>query len=157
MLKFNELKVNYFLTQGPLFRRINTIEKPFCVECLLSPSQTQINLILIKQIMCKEINIYNVEEYRYFHPTKKGYMKITNTSSYPIESNEIILQIQLKPSENKELIELKKINETLELKLKEYEKIKTKINEFYKQEKIDFIFYMLFQWKKKKDLIKIQL
>ena len=144
MFKFNELKVNYFLTQGPLFRKINTIEELFCVKYPLSPSQTQINLILIKQIMCKEINIYNVEEYRYFHPSKKGYMKITNTSSYPIESNEIILQIQLKPAENKELIELKKINETLELKLKEYEKIKTIINECYKQEKIDFYFLYAF-------------
>jgi hypothetical protein len=100
--------------------------------------------------MCQEINIYNVDEYRYFHPTKKGFVKITKNSTFPIESNEIILQIQLKPAENKELFQLKKINEILESKLKEYEKIKTKIKELYKQEKIDFYFLYAFPMEEKK-------
>ena len=126
MSKKNDLKIFYYLTKGPKFTRLYKNQPPFFFKYKLEPNQTSITLILIKQIIKKEINLYDISEIRYYNPSKKGFIRITNKTSFPIEFEQITLQIQLKEQEPKELIELNKINYNLELKLKEYENIKNR-------------------------------
>ena len=140
----NVLKVFYHLTEGPKYERIYKREEPFCIKYPLEPNQTYINLILINRILSREINICDIAEIRYFNKTKKGLVKITNKTSFPIDSGEIQLQIQLKDLEPKELLVLKRISNKLESKIELYEKIKTKIKSIFNKERIDLYFLYAF-------------
>ena len=151
MSKINELKVKYYLTKGPRYESMYKNPEPFFIKYPLEPNQTNINLILIKKIIGLELNTYNIVEFRYYNPIKKGYIKITNRTSFPIQSNEIELQIQLKEPEPKELTELIKMSKILELKLKEYEEIKNKMEELVKKVKIDLFFLYAFPLEESQD------
>ena len=154
MSKINELKIFYHLTKGPKFERIYKNQEPFFIKYHLEPNQTNINLMLIKKIMSTEINNFNVAEFRYFNPTKMGFVKITNSTSFPIKSKEIKLQIQLKDSEPKELTELINIYKNLKVKLEEYEEIKNKLKEACDKERIDFYFLYAFPLEESQDTDK---
>ena len=144
MSKKNELKVFYYITKGPKCERLYKNQPPFFFKYTLEPNQTSMNLLLIKQIIKQEINLYDIEEIRYYNPSKKGFVRIINKTSFPIEFKEITLQIQLKEQEPKELIELIKTSENLKSKLEEYENIKIRIKNALDKEKIDLYFLYAF-------------
>ena len=115
MSEYRELKVFYYIIKNPKLQPTYKMNEPFFTKYNLDKDQTHINLNLIKIIMSQEgINIYHIIDYRYFHPSKEGYVKITQNSSYPITSNEIYLQIRIKEPEPTELRYFKKATENLE-------------------------------------------
>ena len=144
MFKKNELKVKYHLTKGPKFERIYKDQPPFFIKYTLEPNQTNINLILIRKIISTEINLYNIAEIRFKNQAKKGFVKITNKTSFPINFKEIELQIQLKEQEPQEIKELETISKNLEAKIKEFDEIKIKIKNAFDKEKIDLYFLYSF-------------
>ena len=144
MFKKNELKVKYHLTKGPKFERIYKDQPPFFIRYALEPNQTNINLILIRKIISTEINLYNIAEIRFKNQAKKGFVKITNKTSFPINFKEIELQIQLKEQEPQEIKELETISKNLEAKIKEFDEIKIKIKNAFDKEKIDLYFLYSF-------------
>ena len=144
MNRINELKVFYDLTKGPKRQKIYKDSAPFFIRYYLEPNQTNINLNLLKRIISTEINPYTIEEFRYYHPIKKGYMRITNNTFLPIKFKSIFLQIQLKEPEPEELIQLEKIKKDLESKIKEYEDLKNRFKEVVDDKKIDLFFLYAF-------------
>ncbi len=78
MSKKNELKVFYYITKGPKCERLYKNQPPFFFKYTLEPNQTSMNLLLIKQIIKQEINLYDIEEIRYYNPSKKGFVRIIN-------------------------------------------------------------------------------
>ena len=141
MSEYRELKVFYYIIKNPKLQPKYKMNEPFFTKYNLDKDQTHINLNLIKIIMSQEgINIYHIIDYRYFHPSKEGYVKITQNSSYPITSNEIYLQIRIKEPEPTELRYFKKATENLELEIKKLEKIKINIDKAVNHKKIDFYF-----------------
>ena len=136
--QIKELKVFYYLTKGVKHKKIYG-ERPFFILHNLEPNQTHINLSLIKYIISSERNIHKIEEYRYLNEIKKGFIKITESTSFPIINDHIILQIQLKEEEPKELKELKKAYEYLELKMNEFKNVNDKMNKAIKTERPDLI------------------
>ena len=154
MYKINELKVKYYITTGPKFERKYKDEEPFFTRYPLQQNQSHICLDLIKLIMCREINIYSVEEYRYLHPKKQGYLKITKKTFLPIVSDSITLQIQLKEPEPQEYTELVKVSHDLELKINEFREIKAKIKEVVDEKRIDLYFLYAFAMEENKKVDK---
>ena len=151
MSKKNELKVKYYLTKGQKFERIYKDQPPFIIKYNLEPNQTNINLILLKRILSQEINIYNISEIRYKNKAKKGFVKITNRTSFPIDFKEILLKIQLKDSEPKILSQLESISKNLEIKLKQFEKFNSKIKDFLDKQKLDLYFLYAFSLEESQD------
>ena len=154
MYKINELKVKYYITTGPKFERKYKDEEPFFTRYPLQQNQSHICLDLIKLIMCREINIYSVEEYRYLHPEKQGFLKITKKTFLPIVSDNITLQIQLKEPEPQEYTELVKVSNDLELKINQFKEIKKKIKEVVDEKRIDLYFLYAFAMEEKDKLDK---
>ena len=144
MNRINELKVFYDLTKGPKRHKIYKDSAPFFIRYYLEPNQTNINLNLLKRIISTEINPYTIEEFRYYHPIKKGYLRITNNTFLPIKFKSIFLQIQLKEPEPEELIQLEKIKKDLESNIKEYEDLKNRFKEVVDDKKIDLFFLYAF-------------
>ena len=144
MSKINELKVFYYLTEGPRRQKIYKDSEYFFIRYHLEPNQTRINLNLLKRIISTEINPYLIKEFRILHPTKHGYLRITDNTFFPISKEKIYLQIQLKEPEPEELIQLEKIKKDLESKIKYYEEIKNKIKEVVDDKKIDLFFLYAF-------------
>ena len=144
MSRINELKVFYYLTEGPRRQKIYKDSEYFFIRYHLEPNQTRINLNLLKRIISTEINPYLIKEFRILHPTKHGYLKITDNTFFPISKEKIYLQIQLKEPEPEELIQLEKIKKDLEAKIKYYEEIKNKIKEVVDDKKIDLFFLYAF-------------
>ena len=84
MSKINELKVFYYLTEGPKRQKIYKDSEYFFIRYHLEPNQTRINLNLLKRIISTEINPYLIKEFRILHPTKHGYLRITDNTFFPI-------------------------------------------------------------------------
>ena len=141
MSKITKLNVFYYLTKGPRYERIYESNEPFFAKYTLEPDETNINLNLIKRIMDQEeINIYDIIDYRYLNKKKNGFVKITRRTSYPITSNEITLQIQLKEPKPQEIRDLINITENLKNKIEELEDIKKIVKKIISKKKIDLYY-----------------
>ena len=141
MSKITKLNVFYYLTKGPRYERIYESNEPFFAKYTLEPDETNINLNLIKRIMDQEeINIYDIIDYRYLNKKKNGFVKITRRTSYPITSNEITLQIQLKEPKPQEIRDLINITENLKNKIEELEDIKKNVKKIISKKKIDLYY-----------------
>ena len=134
------LIVLYYLTSGPRHQRLYD-GKPFCTLYPLKMKENNINLTLIKSILEQDkVDISMIDDYRYFNKKKKGFIRMNKSSSFPIESNEIILQIHYGKEKNPDLIEIQDYYYNMKNNLRELDDIKN-INKLYKNENID-LFYL---------------
>ena len=114
--------------------------KPFYINYPLNSKENNFNLKLIKSILEKDkINISNIDEYRYLNKNKKGFIKIKESLSYPLESNELFLQIHFKEQKNKDILEIESSFNNMTVKVKELED-KKNIKKTYKNDNIDLYF-----------------
>ena len=86
---FELLNIEYYLTQGPFYKRIN--KNPF----FASLNSNVYNLQIIKEILKREkiINNYNIDNYRYYDEKKKGFIKIDELKYYDTPPNILILEL----------------------------------------------------------------
>ena len=140
MATLKNLNVIYYMTSGPgpgynkMYGGI-----PFYLNYRLEENENKFNLNLIKNILKRDkINTSKIDDYRYLNTKKNCYIKIKEHSSYPIESNEIILQLHFKETKNSHLIEIgNRINE-MKNSIKELEE--EKMNSMKINKNIDLYF-----------------
>ena len=86
---FELLNIEYYLTQGPFYKRIN--KNPFFASLNINVY----NLQIIKEILKREkiINKYNIDNYRYYDEKKKGFIKIDELKYYDTPPNKLILEL----------------------------------------------------------------
>ena len=139
MLKFTNLNVLYYITSGALHKRIYG-GKPFYINYTLKENENYLTLNLIKTIISKDnIDISIIDDYRYFCKKKKGFILIKESSSFPIESDEIILQVHLGQSKNPYISEIESSFLGMTNKMKELEDAKN-LNKNYENDNIDLYF-----------------
>ena len=139
MSKITNLDVLYYITSG--IRNIRMYDgKPFYINYPLKSKENNFNIKLIKSILEKDkIDISNIDEYRYLNKNKNGFIKIKESFLYPLESNELILQIHFKEQKNKDILEIESSFNNMTLKVKELED-KKNIKKTYKNDNTDFYF-----------------
>ena len=139
MSKIKNLNVLYYITED----RRHTREyggKPFYINYPLSSNETKINQSLVKSILEKDqIDTSIIDDYRYLNKKKNGLIKIYETSSFPIESDELILQIHLGKKKDPDILELENLYYHMKIHLKELEN-KKDLNKNQRKENIDFFF-----------------
>ena len=132
------INILYYITTGKFHKR-NYDGKPFFINYPWNSSKRKFNLKIIKSILSKDnIDISIIDDYRYFDKKKKGFIKIREKFKYPLESDELILQIHLGKPKNKNLLEIQSKYDILNNKIREIEE-KININKNCK-ENIDLYF-----------------
>ena len=123
MATLKNLNVIYYMTSGPgpgynkMYGGI-----PFYLNYRLEENENKFNLNLIKNILERDkIDISKIDDYRYLNTKKNCYIKIKDNLFYPIESNEIILQLHFKEKKNSHLIEIANSINEMKAKIKELE------------------------------------
>ncbi len=119
MPEFKNLNVLYYITSG--IRRKRMYEgKPFYVNYPLKNKEKKFNLELIKSIIKGDkIDISIIDDYRYLNQSKNGFIKIKESLSYPIESDELILEIHFGEARNPALKEIDETSINILNKMKE--------------------------------------
>ena len=136
MPEFKNLNVLYYITSGLRHKRMYE-GKPFYVNYPLKNKETKFNLELIQSIIKGDkIDISIIDDYRYLNKSKNGFIKIKESLLYPIESDELILEIHFR---NPALIEIDNTFNNMLYKMKELDDIKN-LNKNNKKEAIDFYY-----------------
>ena len=124
MIKFSNLNVLYYITSGIKYKRLYG-GKPFFVSYPLKGKERNISLHLIKTILSKErMDLQAIDNYRIFNNNKKGFVKIDESFSCPLDSDEIILQIHMKKTKNRNIIEINSLFNKMENKINDLEDLK---------------------------------
>ena len=138
MSKITNLNILYYITSG--LKHIRVYDKPFCINYHLKNQEKNYNLNLIKSILEKDqIDISIIDEYRYLDKNKNGFIQIKESFLYPIESNELILQIHIIKQKNKNIVEIESSFNNMAKQIKELED-KKNIGKNYKNDNIDLYF-----------------
>ena len=140
MSKKNTLNILYYLTSGIKHTRLYE-GKPFYINYTLKSKLKTFTIDLIKKIISEDqIDISIIDDYRYYSKNKKGFIKIKELISYPLDLNEIlILQIHFGIEINPDLLDMQSEYSKMKSNLKELEEKKN----FYKNrrnENIDLYF-----------------
>ena len=138
MSKITNLNILYYITSG--LKHIRVYDKPFCINYHLKNQEKNYNLNLIKSILEKDqIDISIIDEYRYLDKNKNGFIQIKESFLYPIESDELILQIHIAKQKNKNIVEIESSFNNMTKQIKELED-KKNIGKNYKNDNIDLYF-----------------
>ena len=117
MLKFKDLNILYYITSGIKNKRLYG-GKAFLVNYCLKGKEKSLTLNLIKTILKNEcLDIESIDDYRFFNYKKNGLIKIDESFSCPLESNKIKLQIHMKKSINKNIVEINSLFNKMENKI----------------------------------------
>ena len=136
-INFELLNIAYYLTQGPRYKRIN--EYPFYT----SMNSNFFNLGIIKDLLEKDkvINIYNINNYRYYDQNKKGFIKINEYKDYPTPNSLLILELHYKHIIEPISYELKNKERNITDKIKQIKNQINSMNEYsQKSKKYDLIY-----------------
>ena len=133
------LNVLYYFTEGR--RHLKKYGgKTFYIKYPLNPKETKISQNLVKSILQKDqVDISIIDDYRYLNKRKNGLIRIFESSFYPIESDELILQIHIGEKKDSNIIEIQNLYNHMVNQLKELEEKKDSIKNF-RNENIDIYF-----------------
>ena len=140
MSDIKNLIILYYVTSGPKHERMYE-GRPLSARYPLKNNNNNINLKLIKEILEKEkINIFLIDDFRYYNKSKDGFIKIKESSLIFIKPNEqLYLQIHLKEEKNSDIIEIEKYYKKIKSKISQLEQINSS-NLLKKNKKIDFFY-----------------
>ena len=142
MSKNSTLNILYYITSGITHKRLYE-GKPFYINYTLKSKIKTFTIELIKKIISEDhIDISIIDDYRYYNKNKKGFIKIKDSTLYPLDLNEILtLQINLGFDENPDLLYIESEYNKMTANLVELEE-KKNIYKNSRTENIDLYFYM---------------
>ena len=123
--KITNLNILYYLTSGARHQRLFQ-GKPFYKNYKKYSSKSKkFNLELIKKLLSEElIDISSIDDYRYYNKSKNGFIRIKEELSYPLESDELLLQIHYGKIINPYIEEIEKSYSNMRFKLNKLEETK---------------------------------
>ena len=123
--KITNLNILYYLTSGVTHQRLFQ-GKPFYKNYKKYSSKSKkFNLEFIKKLMSEEqIDISSIDDYRYYNKNKNGFIKIKEELSYPLESDELVLQIHYGKIINPYIAEIENSYNNMRFKLNKLEETK---------------------------------
>ena len=138
MSKAIYLNIIYYITSGARHQRLYE-GKPFYKKYTLQSKRNKFNIDFVKKIISEDqIDISNIDDYRYYNKNKNGFIKMRDAISYPIQSDELTLQIHYAKMINQNILEIEHSYNNMLVKLNELEETKN-LNK-NRNENIDLFF-----------------
>ena len=136
-INFELLNVAYYITQGPRYKRIN--EHPFYT----SMNSNCFNLEIIKELLEKDkiMNIYSINNYRFYDQNKKGFIKINEYKNYQTPQPLLILELHYNHIIEPISYELKNKEKNITCKIRQIKNQINKMNSYsQKTKRYDLIY-----------------
>ena len=136
---FEKVVIQYYIVTGIKYQRM--FDQPFVIY-LNNNKYIYFNLDILKSILQEDkINIYNIDNYKYYNEDKKGFIKINESKNYPIVSNKLILEIHFIRDCNPILLDIKNIDNNIKNKIKKIKEKRNLLKKYYIQNsKYDLIY-----------------